>query len=162
MTRLILATVLMIAALPSFGNPIAFETFAFQEAGLVPLGLGLDPLLVPGITAGNPILSFETKFGPVGAVVSFYTLDVPGLHSTLGPFTSACTDPTGCADVYGWMVPTRYRVTAGTLSATLNQVSETYAFRYQQPAPEPATLALFGTALVTAIRRKYSVDRNRS
>jgi hypothetical protein len=155
MKRLVLAAVLVITALPSFANPITFETFAFQQSGLVPLGPGLDPLLVPAVVMGNPILSFETEFGSIGDVVSSYTLDVPGYYSTLGPFTFVCNDPTGCGDIYGWMVPLTYQVTPGTLSATLNGVTEAYAFQYQLPAPEPTTLTLLGIGSVVAIRRKH-------
>ena len=156
MTRLVLATVLIIAALPLFASPITFETFAFQQSGLVPLGPGLDPLLVPAVVMGNPILSFETEFGPLGTVVSTYTLDVPGLHSTLGPFTFVCNDPTGCGEIYGWMVPITYQVTPGTLSATLNGVTETYAFQYQLPAAEPTTLALLSVGSIAAIRKRMA------
>jgi hypothetical protein len=169
MRRLVLAAVLIIVVLPSFADSITFSTFALQNGGgvSVPLGPGLDPLLVPAFSGpeNTPLLIFETKFVPVGTVVSSYTLDVPGLDSTLGPYTVVCTVPTGCGEVgqiYAWSVPPRYRETPGTLSATLNGVSETYDFRYQQPVPEPTTLALLGTGLMAALAESLREYRNRS
>ena len=158
MKRLMLLAVLMIAVLPSFADSITFSTFAFQNEGSVPLGPGLNPLLNP--TSPN-VLFFGTRIGPIGNYVFSATLNLPGFQRMTGPITAVCHDVTFCIEGSGGSVPNFYKPTPGTLSVTLNGVTETYNFRYQTPVPEPTTLALFGTGLMTVLWRKY-VDRNRS
>jgi hypothetical protein len=161
----VLGAVLLIAVLPSFADSITFNTFAFQQGGFVkvPLGPGLDPLLVPGVNGTTQSLGFETVFGPIGTAVFSSTINVPGLQMTFGPFTDLCIDPTGCGEVFGWPVPPSDFVTSGILSVTLNGVTAIYDFRYQSPGsppvPEPTTFALLGTGLMAILWRKVLANR---
>jgi PEP-CTERM motif-containing protein len=153
----ILVAVLLITVRPSFADSITFNTFALQQGGggvvRVPLGPGLDPLLVPGVSG---VLTFGTFFGPIGTAMFSATINLPGLHSTQGPFTDVCNDPTGCIETSGWAVPPSYTVTPATLSVTLNGVTATDDFRYQSPVPEPTAVALLGAGLMAVLWRKYS------
>jgi len=153
-----LVIVLMIAV-PSFADSISFSTVALQNNGTVSvaLGPGLDPLLT-----ATPVLTFLTSFGPIGTATFSSTLDLAGQHFTFGPFTDLCVDPTGCGEVFGWAVPVSYHLISGTLTVTLNGVTETYDFRYQSPVPEPTTMALIGTGMMAIVWRKYSANRYRS
>ena len=146
------AAVLLIAVLPAFADTVFFQTYALQPGkGFfdVPLGPGLDPLLnsYPGDS-----LSFATGFGPIGPFVSVFAINLPGLQSTRGPYMSHCDDPGGCFIIYGWgaEIPRYYVPTPGSLTATVNGVSETYflEFQYQPPVLEPGTLVLFGSGLI--------------
>jgi len=155
MKRLMLVSVLMIA-IPSFADSISFSTVALQNNGAVALGPGLDPLLVT-----SSVLTFLTSFGPIGTATFSSSLDLAGQHFTFGPFTDLCVDPTGCGEVFGWVVPVSYRPINGTLTVNLNGVTETYDFRYQSPVPEPTTIALIGTGIMAIVWRKTSANRNR-
>lgn len=154
MKRLAILVLLLFEVLPSFADSITLNTFALQEnpLRLEPLGPGLDPLLAPMVILdGQRGLVFDTSIGQIGSLVFSSTLSLLGLHFTLDPIAIQCLATCGVG--YGFLVPTSYKTVRGTLSPTLNGVTETYDFRYQSAVPEPGTFLLFSAGLVGTVWR---------
>jgi hypothetical protein len=160
MKCLAVLTILLFAALPACADSITFNTFALQENPIrfEPLGTGLDPLLAPVVIHGGQRgLVFDTSMGPIGSVVFSSTISLLGVQYTLGPIKIRCSATCGVG--YGFLLPMSYKMERGTLSLTLNGVTETYDFRFQSPAPEPGGVLLLGTGLVGIVWRKYAASR---
>ncbi|MBV8812721.1 MAG: hypothetical protein JO033_28960 [Acidobacteriaceae bacterium] len=121
-------------------DSISFITFAYQGNGTVQLGPGLNPLIGP--STPPDFLTFETDL-PTGPNSFLFTLDIAGFHLTNPPDTFDCPSSIPCSVVYGFRMPLLYHVAPGTLNADINGISESYDFRYQTPAPEPSSLAMF-------------------
>lgn len=157
---LVIAVVVLMGTLPSFAD--SFSTVALQNNGFVSvtLGPGLDPLLNP--TTSPSQLSFITSFGPIGAVTFSSTLDIAGQQFTFGPISLTCTNPSGCGELFGWTLPLSSRPINGILTVNLNGVTQTYDFRYQTPVPEPSTMLLTGSGLMTVSWLKSFLRRKRS
>jgi PEP-CTERM motif len=152
-TAVFLALLLLITTLSAFADDVRFDTYALQNGGgtSVPLGPGLDPLLLSDPwDSSTVVLAFVTYYGPVMNVTHSYSLDLPSLHLTQGPWTDSCNDSGGCE--FGlltlWWVPRAYQETPGEYSVTANGSTDTYAFRYVSTVPEPDTLIMWGSGLV--------------
>ena len=158
---ILLMPFLLFAALSSFASSVTFNTVALQDNGFVsiPLGTGLDPLLIT--TPGNGQLSFITYLGPIGPVVFSSTLTIRGSQFAFGPFDFTCQNTNQCGVLFSFQIPPSYRVTSGSLSVTINGVTNAYNFRYQTTVPEPATLALMGIGLFSILSRRGSPLRSR-
>ena len=149
--------ILLFAALPACADSITFHSFALQENPIrfEPLGTDLDPLLAPVVIHGGQRgLVFDTSMGPIGAVVFSSTISLLGAQYTLGPISIRCSATCGVG--YGFLLPISYKMVRGTLSLTLNGVTETYDFRYQSPAPEPGGFLLLATGLAGVAWRKHA------
>jgi len=155
---------LLFAALSSLASSVSFNTVALQDHGFVsiPLGPGLDPLLQTASENGQQWLSFITYVGPIGSVVFSSSLSLPGSQLLFGPFDFNCQDANQCGVISSFQVPLRYQVTSGSLSVTINGVTNTYDFRYRTVVPEPATLALMGIGVLSIVSRANSRLRSRS
>jgi hypothetical protein len=160
MKHLAVLVILLFAALPACADSITVNTFALQAnpIRLEALGPGLDPILAPtSIHGGQRGLVFDTSLGPIGSVVFTSTINLMGMRYTLDPITIRCSATCGVG--YGFLVPVSYKMVRGTLSLTLNGVTETYDFRYQSAVPEPGGVLLLGTGLVGIGWRKYAAGR---
>jgi len=154
--------ILLFAALPACADSIIVNTFALQEnpIRLEALGPGLDPVLAPMVIHdGQRGLVFDTSLGPIGSAVFSSTINLMGSQYTLDPIAIQCSATCGVG--YGFLVPMSYKMVRGTLSLTLNGVTETYDFRYQSAVPEPGGLLLLGTGLIGIVWRKYVEARRR-
>jgi len=152
--------VLLFAVLPACADSVVVNTFALQAnpIRLEALGPGLDPILAPVVIHGGQRgLVFDTSLGPIGSVVFSSTINLMGSQYTLDPITIQCSATCGVG--YGFSVPMSYKMVRGTLSLTLNGVTETYDFRYQSAVPEPDGILLLGTGLVGIGFRKYARRR---
>jgi len=160
----LLVLFLLFAGLSSFASSVTFNTVALQDNGFVsiPLGTGLDPLLLTGSGHGQQSLSFITSVGPIGSVVFSSTLNLPGSQLSFGPFDFTCQNTTQCGVIFSFQVPASYHVTSASLGVTVNGVTDTYNLRYQTAVPEPATLVLMGIGLFSILSRKNSPLRSRS
>jgi hypothetical protein len=158
----ILLPIFLLASLSSYASSVSFNTVALQDNGFVsiPLGTGLDPLLVTGVGNGHQSLSFITYMGPIGAVVFSSTLSLPGSQLSFGPFDLTCQNQ--CGVIFGFQVPPSYHATAGSLAVTINGVTNTYNFQYQTAVPEPATLTLTGIGLFSILSRRNRSPRSRT
>jgi hypothetical protein len=160
----ILLPIFLLASLSSYASSVSFNTVALQDNGFVsiPLGTGLDPLLVTAARNGHQSLSFITYMGPIGSVVFSSTLSLSGSQLSFGPFDFTCQNTNQCGVIFGFQVPPSYHATAGTLSVTINGVTNTYNLQYQTPVPEPTTLALMGIGLFSILSRRNSPLRSRT
>jgi hypothetical protein len=149
MKCLAVLVILLFAALPACADSITVNTFALQAnpIRLEALGPGLNPVLAPMVIYGEGRgLVFDTSLGPIGSVVFSSTISLLGVHYTLAPITIQCSATCGVG--YGFLVPVSYKMVRGTLSLTLNGVTETYDFRYQSAVPEPGEILLLATGLI--------------
>ena len=156
MKRFALLAVLLFAALPSFADSITFTTFAFQDNPFREVPLTANPLLIP---QGETLSFFSALGAPIGSIVFSSTLTLPDFQFTIPSQTLNCDFAAHCNVVFGFPTPVIYKVVAGTLSVTIDGVTENYDFRYQSPAPEPTTILLLGTGLASVAWRKYWVSR---
>ena len=158
--------VLLFAALSACADSIPVNTFALQEnpLRLEALGPGLNPVLAPMVIHGGQRgLVFDTSLGPIGSVVFSSTINLMGLQYTLDPITIQCSATCGVG--YGFLVPMSYKMVRGTLSLTLNGVTETYDFRHpvqrqRQRAPHHLVAHRHEKSVAHTTRRR-TLNRNR-
>ena len=151
---------LLFVVLPACADSIVVNTFALQQnpIRLEALGPGLNPVLAPMVIQGGQRgLVFDTSLGPIGSVVFSSTISLLGMRYTLSPITIDCSATCGVG--YGFLVPMSYKMVRGTLSLTLNGVTETYDFRYQSAVPEPSAVLLLGTGLGGIGWKKFAHKR---
>jgi len=160
----ILFPAFLLVSLSSFASSVSFNTVALQDNGFVsiPLGTGLNPLLITAARNGQQSLSFITYVGPIGSVVFSSTLSLPGSQLSFGPFDFTCQNTNQCGVIFGFQVPPSFHATAGLLSVTINGVTNTYNLQYQTAVPEPTTLTLTGIGFFSILSRRNRSLRSRT
>lgn len=135
---------LLVFSVSASATSIDFQTFALQGADRVLLTPESNPILTKSSGCFDCLLFFTLFDEPTYSIS--YDLTIGLFHFTSSE-SGDCAG--GCVYSQSFALPGIQIPKQGFLTVTFNGVSETLPFQFSAPAPEPGTLGLVSTGLLT-------------